>query len=73
MDNERDEIELAGAPDPALRTSPIARLGDVDASYNCWYNGKQFSNGALLCQTGELFQCSSGVWIDQGRSCGPIK
>jgi hypothetical protein len=71
MADEGEKLGQAGAPDPALRTSPIARAGDANASFNCWYNGLQYSNGALLCMEGELFQCSYGVWIDQGRSCGP--
>ena len=70
MTDERKGIEVAGPPDPALRTSPIVRAGETIANYNCWYNGKQYSNGALLCQLGEIFQCSYGVWIDQQRSCG---
>jgi len=62
-------LEQAGPADPSLRTSPVAREGDAIPSYNCWYNGKEYSNGALLCQVGEVFQCSYGVWIDQRRSC----
>jgi len=69
MASEDPKVEQAGPPDPALRTSPIARAGDTDASYNCWYNGKEYSNGSLICQVGELFQCSYGVWVDKGRKC----
>ncbi len=52
-------------------TSPIARAGDERVSWSCWYNGKEYSNGALLCQAGELFQCSYGVWVDQQKKCPP--
>jgi hypothetical protein len=67
---EEEKPEQVGAPDPSLRTSPIVRAGDANADFNCWYNGREFSNGSLICMVGELFQCSYGNWIDQGRSCG---
>jgi hypothetical protein len=67
---EEENPDQVGAPDPALRTSPMVRAGETNADYNCWYNGKQYSNGALICQVGEVFQCSYGYWVDQGRSCG---
>ena len=73
MTDPKEEIALAGPPDPELFTSPIARVGDTHADYNCWYNGKQFSNGSLICMVGELFQCSYGVWIDKNKSCHPPK
>lgn len=69
MANDPGRIERVGAPDPALRTSPILAAGETAPSWNCWYNGKEYSNGALLCQVGKLFQCSYGVWIDQNETC----
>lgn len=67
---ESVEAERVGAADTALRTSPIARAGEANANWNCYYNGREYSNGALLCMVGELFQCSYGVWIDKNKSCG---
>jgi len=66
----KGKIELVGPPDPSLRTSPILRAKASAADNSCLYNGKQYSTGALLCMEGELFQCSYGTWVDQGKTCG---
>jgi hypothetical protein len=77
--DEFGEVEQAGPHDPTLRNSPRrgpeentpeAEPGAEAMNNNCFYNGKEYSNGALLCQFGELFQCSYGYWVNQGRSCG---
>jgi hypothetical protein len=64
-----EKLEQVGPIDPALRTSPIIKAGENAAEHSCWYNGKQYSNGSLICQVGEVFQCSYGYWVDQRRSC----
>ena len=76
MAKENEKIESVGPVDPVLRTSPFLDATPVlpegaDAvSYDCYYNGKKYSNGSLICQEGELLQCSYGNWIDQHKKCG---
>lgn len=71
-----DKIEHVGPIEEDKHTSPIVKQEPdfrqdkmEQTTYNCYYNGKEYSNGAYLCQVGELFQCSYGVWVDQDKEC----
>jgi hypothetical protein len=38
---------------------------------DCMYMGVPSSAGALICQAGQLSQCSQGRWLPQAKSCAP--
>lgn len=35
----------------------------------CTYDGKEYSEGAVVCQAGERYKCLSGSWHRFGGSC----
>jgi len=69
-----------GAPDPELRTSPIAEFvdevfpggsGEQDEHADCWYNSVHYLEGDLICtSSAELLRCECGAWVKEG-SCDP--
>ena len=36
----------------------------------CEYNGKWYSNGAVVCQAGKKRKCENGAWEAIGGKCG---
>ena len=36
----------------------------------CKYDGKEYSNGSEVCQSGRVKECINGEWKDTGRDCG---
>ena len=76
---DRIHAPNVGAPDPELRTSPIAEENDeametlkqeVQGEPVCTFNGKAFAQGALVCSGGALLRCDYGIWVEIG-SCDP--
>lgn len=35
----------------------------------CTYDGKEYSDGAVVCQSGIKFKCIDGVWDNTGQKC----
>ena len=35
----------------------------------CTYNGKEYSEGSVVCQAGQLKRCTAGQWVNWGGSC----
>lgn len=66
-----DKIHNVSMPEEGKRTSPFAdaptEVGSGETC--CWYNGEKYSNGSIICQVGQMFQCSYGVWINQHQPC----
>ncbi len=57
------EMEIVEPVDPERRTSPIAPPGNAI----CYYNGQEYSTGAVICQEGRKKACdSNGQWQDLG-------
>jgi hypothetical protein len=69
-----DTIEQVGAVDPTKETSPIVETQLVTPEESvmravCWFNGKQFSKGAVICSDGHRLECQfDGSWWRRG-SC----
>ena len=70
-------IPQVGAQDPELRNSPIAEEEDEDTDVVrqqvpgepvCWYNGRDYRNGAYVRSGTQLLKCSYGVWQDSGSA-----
>ena len=36
---------------------------------SCIYRGREYSNGAVVCQNGIEFRCVDGTWEDLGTTC----
>lgn len=36
---------------------------------NCAYNGREYSDGAVVCQNGAEYRCDEGRWEPLGSSC----
>ncbi len=39
---------------------------------NCIYAGKEYSDGAEVCQGNVVMRCVEGSWRDTGRTCGEV-
>ena len=68
-------INQVGAQDPELRNSPIAMEEDEDTDVVrqqvpgepvCWFNGRDYGDGAWVRSGSLLLKCSHGVWVDGG-------
>ena len=70
-----EKLDQVGPVDPAAQTSEIV---DDEASpadekllgireRDCYYNGKKYSQGAILCADGEKLRCSFGRWMRKGK------
>jgi hypothetical protein len=46
-----------------------ARAGLAPIAAACSYNGRGYSDGASLCQSGIRFRCQSGAWRNAGSTC----
>jgi len=47
-----------------IATEPAGTSGG-----NCTYGGRDYSDGASLCQAGTYFACSAGAWRNLGTTC----
>lgn len=36
---------------------------------SCFFDGKEYSDGAMTCQAGKQMRCNDGVWQDTGDPC----
>ena len=68
-------ITQVGAQDPELRNSPIAQEEDEDTDVVrqqvpgepvCWFNGRDYRDGAYVRSGSLLLKCDHGIWIDGG-------
>lgn len=68
-------ITQVGAQDPELRNSPIAQEEDEDTDVVrqqvpgepvCWFNGRDYRDGAYVRSGSLLLKCEHGIWIDGG-------
>ena len=68
-------ITQVGAQDPELRNSPIAQEEDEDTEVVrqqvpgepvCWFNGRDYRDGAYVRSGSLLLKCEHGIWIDGG-------
>jgi len=50
------------------RQVPVPAAGATVAP-SCSYSGTAYSDGALSCQSGQQFRCSSGTWNRTLGSC----
>jgi len=66
-----------GAPDPELKTSPIADEFDdeiealrqeVPGEPACYFNNQNFQTGAYVKSGTSLLKCDYGIWIPVGSS-----
>lgn len=64
-----------GAPDPDLKTSPIAIESDDDFELLrqevpgepvCWFNDVAYAHGAVIDSGGTLLRCDRGIWVREG-------
>ena len=37
---------------------------------SCTYDGKEYSDGSVVCQSGKEYRCNDGTWDSLGTSCG---
>jgi len=37
---------------------------------SCTYDGKEYSDGSVVCQSGKEYRCNDGTWDSLGSSCG---
>ncbi|MBN2060351.1 MAG: hypothetical protein JW882_08030 [Deltaproteobacteria bacterium] len=35
----------------------------------CYWNGKEFSEGSMVCDSGIKYKCHMGLWIKQAQEC----
>lgn len=75
----RIHVLAVGAPDPELKSSPIALETDEEFEVLkqelpgepvCLFNGKSYPHGAYICSGDVLLRCDYGIWIRMG-SCDP--
>ena len=68
-------ITQVGAQDPGLRNSPFAQEEDEDTDVVrqqvpgepvCWFNGRDYRDGAYVRSGSLLLKCEHGIWIDGG-------
>lgn len=58
------EIPVVGAADKDKKTSPVR---GAYAKATCYYNGQQYSEGAVICADHRQLECwSDGTWFDKG-------
>ena len=64
-----------GAPDPELKSSPIAEEGDentealrseIPGEPVCYFNDKSFDNGRYIKSGTSILKCDYGIWIPAG-------
>ncbi len=39
------------------------------ANKTCTWNGEDFTDGARVCDSGTVYECSFGKWVKTGSSC----
>lgn len=66
------KTEDLGAPDPELKTSPVAWEGDEDTDTlreasgeepHCLFNNRAFRDGTVVSSGGTRLRCVRGIWI----------
>ena len=76
---DRIHVPQVGAPDPEMKTSPIAEETDEDVDVIrqevpgepvCYFNNLAYKQSAHVCSGSTLLRCDYGVWIRAG-SCDP--
>lgn len=40
-----------------------------ETSDNCFFEGKEYSPGSIICMAGGLFECGYGRWTSLNKSC----
>lgn len=72
-------LPQVGAPDPELKSSPIAEefdedydaiKQDVPGNPECYFNGSPYKNDESICSGSARLRCNDGVWMQAG-SCDP--
>ncbi len=69
------DISDVGEMKPALRNSEITDTAPTTPSDDrppatCWFNGNQFTQGALVCSGGRQIICTHhGTWFQNGQNC----
>ena len=51
------------------RTVPVVPAAGATVPPACSFGGTAYSDGALSCQSGQQFRCSSGTWNRTLGSC----
>src|SRR5204862_7924168 len=75
--NASEKPEPVAPQDPGLKNSPIeadaGRPAAAATAAVCLWNGKKFSEGAVVCDNGREYECarlSGGMrWWNTGRTC----
>ena len=77
---ERIHVPQVGAPDPALKNSPLGQASDEDLEVLkqqapgepvCFFNSKSYPHGTYVCSGDTLLRCDYGIWIPAG-SCDAV-
>jgi hypothetical protein len=71
---ERRQVPQVGAPDPELKTSPIAWDADEDMDALredvegpvCYFNGETFGHDTHVQAGNARLRCDNGIWVPAG-------
>jgi hypothetical protein len=70
-----------GAPDPALKNSPIMEpvaqeepppVVDETESANCHFNDEQFPHGTYVQSGDQVLRCERGAWVVAGPEAAEV-
>ncbi len=55
-----------------LVAGPLHAVSAHAGANRCTYNGREFEQGAMICQAGLEQLCMNGEWQNQGRFCSGV-
>lgn len=65
----RVEVRLDGTGQVSDVRLVTAAVGVPPPTANCAYEGQDFSDGGILCQSGTQHRCENGAWRSLGQAC----
>jgi hypothetical protein len=70
-------VPRVGPQEKSKKNSPVVKKASsrkrkakvaTEASV-CYYNDKEYSDGAFICASHALLKCADGSWVDQNQFC----
>ncbi len=62
--------------DPKKENSPVAGPIEEESTVmmdstdkSCYWNGKRFDEGTVVCDNGTAYECSLGQWVKRKEPC----
>lgn len=52
---------------PRVTKKASARMAAAKECVTCWYEGKEYSQGAVICVGKKAYRCHEGEWVGWGR------